>query len=466
MAAAALELVAGRAAAPPLPAGERAGRRRWRVADLLCLSFLGLLVAQTGRIPVLTAGGGVKQAPILVNDILLMTVLGAAFVVALRSRTLRLDRTALLALSFAAVGGGSALLAIPRFGLTPGQAVFSLAYLARWCVYFSLYVAVSNFVRHEDVHRVWGALQRCVLAFAAFGIVQAALLPDFAQIVYPDSATYLDWDPQGHRLVSTFLDPNFAGAFIVLALLVLLGQVAFGVRVAPWKLVLLVAATLLTLSRSSVLALVVGSMIIALVRGNSRRLARLGALVAMLLLPALPSVLAYAATYNKLQFDESALTRVITWTRAIQVLGDHPIIGVGFNTFGFVQEVVYRQKIWGTSAFGLDGGLLFIAVMTGLVGVSFYVAMVGSVIARARRVWRDPRWSAADRGLCLGVAAGSVALLVHSIFLNSLLYPFLMETEWVLWGLSAVVFRQGLARAAVSAGGSPSGAGSLHRAEV
>ena len=54
------------------------------------------------------------------------------------------------------------------------------------------------------------------LAFAGFGIVQSAFLPNFAQRIYPDARLYLDWDPQGHRLVSTFLDPNFAGAFILL----------------------------------------------------------------------------------------------------------------------------------------------------------------------------------------------------------------------------------------------------------
>ena len=34
----------------------------------------------------------------------------------------------------------------------------------------------------------------------------------------------------------------------------------------------------------------------------------------------------------------------------------------------------------------------------------------------------------------MGVAAITVAMLVHSLFVNSLLLPYLMEPLWLLWG--------------------------------
>jgi predicted Na+-dependent transporter len=40
------------------------------------------------------------------------------------------------------------------------------------------------------------------------------------------------------------------------------------------------------------------------------------------------------------------------------------------------------------------------------------------------------------RALATGIAAGTVALCVHSVFVNSLLTPFVMEPLFVLWGLS------------------------------
>jgi hypothetical protein len=65
--------------------------------------------------------------------------------------------------------------------------------------------------------------------------------------------------------------------------------------------------------------------------------------------------------------------------------------------------------------------------------------MLGSVVRRCRRIWRDAAMTADDRGLAIGVAAATVALVVHSVFLNSLLYPFLMEPFWVVWGLTFVI---------------------------
>jgi hypothetical protein len=78
-------------------------------------------------------------------------------------------------------------------------------------------------------------------------------------------------------------------------------------------------------------------------------------------------------------------------------------------------------------------------VMTGAVGLGVYALMYWTVLHRCRAVWRNVAAPSEERALCLGVGAASVAMIVHSIFLNSLLYPFLMQALWVLWGLTYVV---------------------------
>jgi hypothetical protein len=236
------------------------------------------------------------------------------------------------------------------------------------------------------------------------------------------------------------LDPNFAGAFIALALLILLARLAYGARVARWKLAVLLAALAMTVSRSSFLALIAGATVILLVRGLSRRLLRVGGLLLLLALPFLPLAISFGQRFNKFSVDASAMTRVVNWLRALRVLADNLVIGVGFNTYGFVQQA-YGYEMGAKASFSLDGGVLFIAVMTGLVGVSVYGAMVWTIMRRCRRTWRDEGRNAEDRGLALGIGAVTVAMLVHSVFINSLLFPFLMEPIWVLWGLSYVLGR-------------------------
>jgi O-antigen ligase len=420
-------------------------------ARALQFALLLLVVGNLGRIPVLESGG--KQAPLLINDFAVFAVLIVASVEAMQARVLRVDWIGGVALLFAVVGAVSAVLAVPKFSLSGFELVFSLAYLARWLVYFSLYVVAINLVTRADIPRLLAAFDTSALLFAAFGCFQAAFLPGFAQLVYPDSVQYADWDPQGHRLVSTFLDPNYAGALLVIALLVTAGRIASGERISAWKPSLLLAALLLTLSRSSFLALAVGALVVLFARGVSARLMKIAAFVALLTIPFIPSLLRFAAGFNKLGVDASALQRLVAWARALRVVADNAIIGVGFNTYGYVGRF-YGFDATGTSAFALDGGLLFIAVMTGVVGVLLYVGMLALIVWRCRSVWVDATMTSSERGTAVGIAAATVAMVVHSLFVNSLLLPFLMEPLWILWAVPFIL--RAPIRAAVSARGARS----------
>lgn len=419
-----------------LEAAARAGSRPVPLVPIIQWVLGLLLVANLGRIPVAATGG--RALPILVNDLAVGAMILLCGVGLAQHRQLRLDRVSFLALLFMAVGGVSALLAIPRFGLSLGAVLVSLSYLARWAVYFAIYLIVTNVVRSGDVTRVWRALEGTILVFSAFGVVQSIFLPNFAQIVYPDSRAYLDWDPQGHRLVSTFLDPNYAGAFILIGLLVALGQLAMGARVAWWKLAVLFPALLMTASRSALLAFMVAAMVIMVVRGLSKQLLRAAAIGMVVLLAASPWLLEFARSFNKLEMDASALTRIMNWVHGLTIVADHPILGIGFNTWGFVQQEYGWLTPDGAHAasFGIAGGLLFVAALTGLVGLAVYVAMLGAIVRRARRVWRDRSVSPEHRGIALGGAALVPMIVVHSLFTNSIFYPFLMEALWVVWALT------------------------------
>ena len=416
---------------------------RFRPVVLLRVAVALMIVAQLGRIPVLSTG--TSDAPLLVNDVCLLAVIAVVGLSGVTARSFRVDGIGGLALAFATIGFVSALMAVPRYGLSGVQLVISLAYLARWLVYFALYLVVINVVRAEDVTKLWRTLETTMLAFASFGIIQAIFLPHFAQLVYQDSRVSLDWDEQRHRLVSTVLEPNIAGAMIMIILLVQLAQLASGERVPPWKPLVMFSALVATLSRSSFLGLIVGVMCVLAVRGISRRMMRFAVVLGILGIAALPQLLAFARGYNKLGVDASAMGRVVSWLRALSIWADHPFFGIGFNTYGFVSERFGGVRL-GASSYSSDGGLLFVAVMTGVVGLACYLGILYLVVRRCRRVWRDPSVPAERRALATGIAAATVAVCVHSMFVNSLLTPFVMEMLWILWGI-AFVMRSAMARA-------------------
>ena len=57
----------------------------------------------------------------------------------------------------------------------------------------------------------------------------------------------------------------------------------------------------------------------------------------------------------------------------------------------------------------------------------------------ARRTWRDVDSTAEQRAFAVAAAALTVGIVVHSMFVNSLLVPFVMEPLWLLWGIAFVL---------------------------
>jgi O-antigen ligase len=413
--------------------------RRLRIAPQTLLRLTLLTLCVTSVLNFSLSGGDVRNAPILLNDLGVgFTVLVGVFLVA-QTRSLWLDDVTFAALFFSCVGAISTLSAIPRFGLNAMEFAVSIGYLARWVLYLGVYVVVINWVRARDANRVYGTLEAAILIFAAFGIFQSFFLPDFGLMVYPDSRLYKEMDPQGHRLVSTALDPNLAAALIMTVLLVQLGKISTGARVAMWKPALLVVAVVLTVSRSGMLAVAVGGLVILAARGISRRLLRFALPLGLVMLALLPRLIELGSKHSRFSVsDDSAISRLVGWARAVETFLDHPWIGIGFNTYGYVQQRRGGAELFGASSYSVDGGLLFIAVLTGVIGLAAYAIMLWRIVRRCRRTWRLATATPDERGLAVGVAAVTVAMVVNSAFVNSLLTTFIMLPLWVLWGLISV----------------------------
>ena len=312
------------------------------------------------------------------------------------------------------------------------------AFLVRWVLYAGWFWLVTVCLDEDEAMAGVRWIAGALLFIALFGIIQSAALPGFAQLV-PAGGAHKGWDVQGRRLVSTLLDPNFAGILVVIALLLELAREAERVRTRPWKLPLLLVAVLLTLSRSSLLGLAAGTAVLVLARGVNRRLSGIVLAGALLLAPFLTVLLRFAEGFNKLGLDASAAQRFVPWSRAIIMMGDHPWLGVGFNAIGPAQAAYGWQPIGGADV-SFDGGLLFVGAMTGLTGALVYSGMLASCVMTCRLVWRRSA-DAEVRALAAGTAASTVAVVVHSLFANSLLLPFVMQVLWVLWGTVTVIAR-------------------------
>lgn len=225
-----------------------------------------------------------------------------------------------------------------------------------------------------------------------FGLIQYVFWPNFT---YFDS---FNWDPHLYRLVSTFFDPTFTGLIYLMFLISL-----YLIPNTKYLIPLVYIAFALTYSRSSLLALLITSVYFSIKTHQLKTFG--GSLVVVfltiILLPRLPG------EGTKLERTSSLYAKVENYREALKIFSHSPVIGVGYNNLAYIRNITNPDS---HANFGFDSSLLTILTTTGLIGFSFFVLGIVHLLTAAS----------------LQFKALLVATLIHSLFANSLLYP------WVL----------------------------------
>jgi putative inorganic carbon (HCO3(-)) transporter len=243
-------------------------------------------------------------------------------------------------------------------------------------------------------------------------------------------------------------------------------------RMWPWLIGLsvltaaLLLALLLTQSRSAWLGVAAGVAVLLWLLGRWGRMALgLGvvALVVMLALGVPERLLSNGGSSlvtvtDQAAFNPNLADRTEIWSRAIYGLQDFPFTGMGLGTFRYVLPVLY--PLFSVSP-DVDLGhahneWLQAGVDLGLVGLIAFLALQGLSLLLAYRAFRMA-WPVMVRWLMAGVLAGLVA---HSIF--GLMDAVALGAKpsvlvWILMGLSAAVWRLGMAQSFHSSEASSSG---------
>jgi hypothetical protein len=188
---------------------------------------------------------------------------------------------------------------------------------------------------------------------------------------------------------------------------------------------------------------IAGGVVIVAIRGVTTRILRIAGGVLAVLIALAPKIIEVTRLYSKLDFSEgsSAAMRYIAWVRMLGIFASHPILGIGFNTYAAVLDRTSLLEIAGAGRASSEGGIVFVATLTGVVGATIFCGLLAVVIARCRLVWRHRDATPLERGLATGTAAMVVAVCVHSLFVNSMFATFVMEMFWVLCGLVFVIAR-------------------------
>lgn len=129
----------------------------------------------------------------------------------------------------------------------------------------------------------------------------------------------------------------------------------------------------------------------------------------------------------------STEARIPTALNSITIFKNNPVLGVGFNAYGFAAEKYGFLKVSNYpnhAAAGTDNSFLFILATTGVVGFLSYIFLWFKIFLSVKDGIRKKNI------FSYVLLASSVALFFDSLFVNSLFYVFIMLWIWIIVGLS------------------------------
>jgi O-antigen ligase len=388
------------------------------------LFIISFPIAEVGRIQF---PNGVSFS---VNDILLFLSIASWLVYIIRKKSKEknsfLKKPILL---FSLVALVSLLLNFQNLGFD--KFLVSSLYLLRWFSYALVYFIVKEFDKKFKVKLTY------LLLFSGFAVV---LLGYIQYFFYPSlkNLFYLGWDEHLYRMFSSFLDPNFAGAFFVLFFLYLIGFLRKFIKekalikliVVSILSVLTGTAIYLTYSRSALVMLII-SIVVFLILLSKKRL--IAAAIGIIILFVFLAPKSFKTEGTNIFRITSSYERIASVQVALNIFEKSPVIGIGFNAYRYALNKYEGMNniYWQTthSGGGTDNSFLFVLATTGIIGLTSYFFLLYKIFKLGKDKFKKNIYSTI-------LVSSIVGLIVNSLFVNSLFFIFIMEWIWILAGLT------------------------------
>jgi hypothetical protein len=334
------------------------------------------------------------------------------------------------------------------------------AYLDRYVLrhFFEILLSIALFFVIVNCVRTRKQLRTLVLVIilAGFG---AALLGVFLYFVpstwsirllsalgrfgYPSGAgvlRYVEDNPElALRAISTSTDPNVLGGLLILVTTVTAAQLFARKPLLPRLIlvgVVLVDALCLylTYSRGSMLGLIAGLGVLAVVKYRKLIPVMILAAAVLLLLPQTQDYIQHFMEGIQLQ-DLATLMRLGEYKDAFILIGRHPWIGVGF--VGTPESSLY---------IGVSNVYLLMAEEMGLIGLGAFLVILTVFFWQVWKAWPKLSGQAGLEAILLGLTASLVGILVGGLldhYFFNLNFPHSVSVFWMYLGLAMATIRLG-----------------------
>jgi putative inorganic carbon (hco3(-)) transporter len=308
----------------------------------------------------------------------------------------------------------------------------ALQQIAFFIVPFALlYVLLAQVEWRERLLRMClGLLVGLALVFSAIGGVEYATKHIFLNpklLASNDLHTYF-------RTNSVFFDPNIYGRFLVVAMLAVAATTLQAARtrtvwIGAAVLAVLWGGLVLTLSQSSLGALLVGLATLAVLRWGAKRvLLPAVAVVALVAAAVLVTPATFGVNLHNLDSSSSGRTQLVSGGGSL--FAARPFAGYGSGSF----IVEYRRReghrITSDSATASHTIPVTVAAEQGVIGLVAYIALLAAAFARLL-----------GGGARLSVARSTIAAAFLALIFHTLVYAAFLEDPitWALLGIGTAL---------------------------
>lgn len=359
-----------------------------------------------------------------INDILLTILLISWLVYRIRNRKIN-NKNNIEKPLFIFTGVAILSLVLNLSNLSVENFLISFLYLARWILYASIFFIVRDFDKK---------FKNIIPYLLLFSGILVTIIGYVQYFYYPNlyNLFYLGWDSHLYRMFSSFLDPNFAGAFFVLLFMLLAGLLykacqernhleSVGLGILG---VLILAAVYLTYSRSALVMLLISVSTFLFLLGR-KKIILISILILLAIIFLIPKSFQTEGT-NLLRVTSSQ-ERISSFQTGLRIFESSPLYGVGFNAYRYAQNRIgLNNMIWQIthSGAGTDSSLLFVLATTGIIGLASYMYLLFRIFLLARKNLKNSIFAVI-------LISSLVGLLFNSLFINSLFYVFIMEWVWI-----------------------------------
>ncbi|MBR0427027.1 MAG: O-antigen ligase family protein [Clostridia bacterium] len=268
-----------------------------------------------------------------------------------------------------------------------------------------------------------------------FGIIQLITYPsamDFYNIFYKIGVYFPNPDPHNGRLISTYFDPNFLAACLIIPLTLILNQyIKNGNLKNLIGIVFFISIIILTVSRSGVLGICLILIInfILSIKFNDRKIdlkdaKMIRAFIIMItigsffiILTMFSNIPVFKRILNTKE-DDSTYARVNSWSKGIEIINNgygsendskiekkeekndgiidsskdkngknhsrgNIFIGTGYNMLGFMESNQDKPK---SISFGNDSSIMVILISSGIIGMIYFIYIIISTIYK---LWKE-----------------------------------------------------------------------------